>query len=75
MADIAVKSFEFHVAAVYAPNIAAERVSFFRRLAPFLHDAKRQVLEGDWNAILDLKIDTVGWGAKGTGKSESSLID
>ena len=29
MTDVAVKSFEFLVVAVYAPNIAAERVSFF----------------------------------------------
>ena len=37
-----------------------ERVSFFRRLAPFLDDTKRLVLMGDWNAILDPKIDKVG---------------
>ena len=29
VADVAVKSFDFRVAAVYAPNIAAERVSLF----------------------------------------------
>ena len=34
--DVAVKSFKFRLVAVYASNIAAERVSFFRRLAPFL---------------------------------------
>ena len=59
-ANIAVKSFEFRVVAVYAPNIAAERISFIRRLAPFLDDPKRTVLVGDWNAILDTKIDLVG---------------
>ena len=32
MADVAVKSFEFRVVALYAPNIAVERVSFFWRL-------------------------------------------
>ena len=53
MVDVAVKSFKFRLVAVYAPNIAAERVSFFRRLAPFLDDTKRLVLLGDWNAILD----------------------
>ncbi len=36
VADVAAKSFEFRLVAVYASNIAAERVSFFRRLAPFL---------------------------------------
>ena len=57
-ADVAVKSFKFRLVAVYAPNSAAERVSFFRRLAPFLDDMKRLVLMGDWNAILDPKIDS-----------------
>ena len=60
VADVAVKSFKFRLVAVYASNIAAERVSFFRRLALFLDDTKRQVLMSDWNAILDPKIDTVG---------------
>ena len=38
VADVAVKSFKFRLVAVYASNIAAERISFFRRLAPFLDD-------------------------------------
>ena len=46
--------------AVYAPNIAIERVSFDRRLVPFLDDPKRLVLKGYWNAILDPKIDRIG---------------
>ena len=63
VADVAVKSFKFRLVVVYVPNIAAEKASFFRRSAPFLHDKKRLVLMGDWNAILDLKIDKVGRGA------------
>ena len=59
---------------VYAPTIAAERASFFRRLAPFLDDSKRPVLMGDWNAILDPKIDKVGWGASRVGRCEISLV-
>ena len=31
MADVAVKSLKFRLVAVYISNIAAERVSFFRR--------------------------------------------
>ena len=58
--NVAVKSFEFRVVAVYAPSIAAERVSFFRRLVPFLDDPKRIVLVVDWNAILDPKIGSSG---------------
>ena len=74
VADVAVKSFKFRLVAVYASNIAAERVSFFRRLAPFLDDTKRLVLMGDWNAILDPKIDKVGQGASHAGRCESSLV-
>ena len=73
VADVAVKSFKFRLVAVYASNIAAERVSFFRRLAPFLDDKKRLDLMGDWNAILDPKIDKVGRGASRRGRCESSL--
>ena len=75
VADIAVKTFEFRVIAVYAPNTAGERRSFFRRLEPFLDDSKQLVLMGDWNAILDPKVDKGGRGARGLGRCESSLID
>ena len=75
VADVAVKSFEFRVVAVYAPNLPGERRSFFRRLGPFLDNPKRIVLLGDWNAILDPKIDKGGRGANGSGRCESSLID
>ena len=74
MVDVAVKSFKFRLVVVYAPNIAADRVSFFRRLAPFLDDTKRLVLMGDWNAILDPKIDKVGREAKRLGRCESSFV-
>ena len=53
VSDDIVKSFKFWLVAVYAPDAAVERVSFFRRLAPFLDNSKRLVLMGDWNAILD----------------------
>ena len=72
--DVAVKSFNFHLVAVSVPNIVAERVSFFRWLAQFLDDMKRLVLMGDWNAILDPKIDKVGQGASRLGRCESSLV-
>ena len=38
VADIAIKTFEFRVVAVYAPNTAGKRHSFFRQLEPFLDD-------------------------------------
>ena len=75
VADIAVKTFEFRVVAVYAPNTIGERRSFYRRLEPFLDDAKQIILMGDWNAILDHKIDKDGRGARRLERSESSLID
>ena len=75
MADVTVESFKFRLVVVYEPNTAAERVSFFRWLAPFLDDSKRLVLMGDWNAILDPKIDMVGQGASRLGRCESSLVD
>ena len=74
MADVAVKSFKFRLVAVYAPNFVAERVSYFRLLAPFLDDTKLLVLMGDWNAVLDPKIDKVGRGARRTGRCDSSLV-
>ena len=74
VADVAVKSFKFRLVSVYASNIAAERVSFFRRLAPFRDDTKRLVLMGDWNAILDPNIDKVGRGANILGRCERSFV-
>ena len=55
VADVAVKTFEFPIAVVYAPNIAAERCLFLRRLESFLDASKRTVRVWDWNAILDPK--------------------
>ena len=68
VADVAVKSFKFWLVLVNAPSTAVERVSFYCRLMPFLDDSKRLVLMGDWNAILDYKIDKVGRGARRLGR-------
>ena len=75
MADVAIKSFEFWVVAVYVPNIAAKRHFFFQPLGPFLDDLKRLIQVGDWNAILESKIDKAGRGASGSDRCESSQID
>ena len=75
VADIAVKTFEFWVVAVYAPNISGERRYCFRWLEPFLNNSKQWVLMGDWNAILDHKVDKGERSARGMGRCESSLID
>ena len=65
VADVAVKTIEFRIAAVHVPNTAAERRFFLRRLGSFLDDSRRTVLVGDWNAILDPNIDRPGRGASG----------
>ena len=75
VADVAVKTFEFRIAVVHAPSIAAERRVFFRRLGSFLDDSRRTVLVGDWNAVLDPKIDRAGQGASSLGRCESGLSD
>ena len=75
MADVAVKTFKFRIAAVYAPNTAAERRSFFRRLGSFLDASKRTVLVEDRNAILDPNIDRAGRSVSGLARYDSSLFD
>ena len=75
VADVAVKSLKFWVAAVYVPNTIVKRHSFFKRLGPFLDDSKRLVLMSDWNAILDPNINKIGRDASVSDMCESSLID
>ena len=75
MAYVAVKTLEFRIAVVYAPNIAGERRLFFRRLGSFLDASKRAVLVGDWNAILDPNVNRAGRGASGSARCDSSLFD
>ena len=65
VADVAVKTFEFQIAAVYAPNSATEGRPFLWQLGSFLDASKWTVLVGDWNTILDTNIDRAGWGASG----------
>ena len=75
VADVAVRSYKFRVIAVYAPNFSRERKAFFRQLGPYMAYPGRLVLMGDWNAILDPKIDKGGRGASGSERCESSLRD
>ena len=75
VADVAVKSFEFRLVVVYAPDTPVERISFFRWFAQFLDNSKRLVLMGDWNAILDSKVDKFGRGTSRLGRCKISLID
>ena len=73
--DIAVRGHEFRVVAVYAPNVAAERRVFLSQIESFLTDLKQLVLVGDWNAILDPKLDR-GAGSSGpVGKFDRGLLD
>ena len=74
-ADVTIKSFDFQVVAVYASKNVDERHSYFQWFGPFIADSIWLVLMGDWNAILDPKLDKGGWGARGSDKCESSLTD
>ena len=69
------KTFEFRIAAVYAPNSAVERCPFLCWLRSFLDASKWTVLVGDWNAILDPNIDRASQGASGLVRCDSSLSD
>ena len=40
-----------------------------------MNASKRTVLVGDWNAILDPKINRTGRGASGSGSCKSSLVN
>ena len=75
VADVTMKTFEFRIAAVYAPNSAAERRPILRRLGSFLDASKRTVLVGDWNAILDPNIDRASRGASRLVWCDSGLSD
>ena len=75
VADVAVKTFEFRIAAVHVPNSAAERRSFLRRLGSLLDASRRTVLVGDWNAILDPDIDRAGRGNSSLARCDSGLSD
>ena len=69
--DDAWKTFEFRIAAVYAPNSAAV-LSAVGVLPGCLEAGSSR---GDWNAILDPNIDRAGRGASGLAKCEGSLFD
>ena len=47
----------------------------FSAVGAVFGDSKRIVLVGDWNTILDPKIDKAGRGANGLDRCESSLVD
>ena len=75
VADVAVKTFKFRIAAVHAPNATTERRSFLQPLGSFLDASKRTVLVGEWNAILDPNIDMAGRGASSVARCDSALSD
>ena len=75
VANVAVKSFEFRVVAVCVLSSVGKRHSFLQWLVPFLDNLKWLVLVGDWDAILDHKLDKARLGASGSDRCESSLID
>ena len=75
VADVAVKTFEFRIAAVHVPTSSAERRSFFWQLGSSLDSSRQTVLVGDWNAILDPNIDRAGRRASILARCDSGLSD
>ena len=71
--DVAVKSFEFGIATVYAPNIAACWVSFFSAVI-VSRRSKTDSFSG-WLECDLWSLEGVGSGIRGLGRCESSLID
>ena len=69
-ADVAIKS----LVAIYAPNIVAERGFLFSSVGAVPERYKAASVNGDWNAILDPKIDKVGRRASRLGRCEDSLV-
>ena len=60
---------------VYVPNIAVERFLFFLAVGAVPRLSKAASFMGEWNAMIDPKIDKVGRGAWRLGRCESSLVD
>ena len=58
--DVAVKSFEIPGVCSSCTQYRWRKSFLFQQLPPFVDDSKWLVLVGDWNAILDPKIDGVG---------------
>ena len=58
--DATIKGRAFRFIGVYGPNANSELPDFFRRIEPFMTSSRRLVLAGDWNAVLDPKIDRGG---------------
>ena len=75
VADVAVKTFNFRIAAVHVPTSSAERRSFFRHLGSSLDASGRTVLVGDSNAILDPNIYRAVRCASSLARCDSGLSD
>ena len=73
-ADVAVKTFEFRIAVVYAPNTAAERRLFLRWLGSFLNASKWTVLVGDWNVILDRWSGRLGFNPRSSHTKDFKMV-
>lgn len=59
MLDVTIKNEALRLIGVYVPNGHFEWPDF-QWIEPFLTSSRRLLLEGDWNAALDLDIDRIG---------------
>jgi exonuclease III len=58
--DLSIGGRSLRVINIYAPNIAAERRRFFMDLSPFFVTNRDIIFCGDFNCVMDTRIDKVG---------------
>jgi len=63
--DATIEGRAFRFIGVYGPNATSELPDFFRRIEPYVTSSRRVVLTGDWNAVLDPRVDR-GEGSRAT---------
>lgn len=69
--DITFNNIEYRIINIYAPNNEQERCQFFDDLYPFCITKKHLIIGGDFNCVLDVKLDKIGGNSSyGQGGSE-----
>lgn len=58
--DIAYNNIQYRVVNIYAPNDESERILFFEDIYPLLLCNKHLILGGDFNCVLNTKLDKIG---------------
>ena len=58
--DFTYNESKYRIVNVYAPNQSQDRNTYLDRLTPYLVTARHLILNGDFNFVLDSKLDKVG---------------